>query len=195
MTGVQTCALPILPARLVLACGLVGVAGAGYMRHAPFRDLLTLHFLDAPRPGEFRNQTVFDFTESFDVAAYLRDRTPSDQPIQVWGYESLVYYLADRPAASRFQMTHPLVMRVPGEDLTPMQSRWRDEFLKDIAERRPAYVAVVTQDNWWWAPDERTSQQLLNDFPEWKSVIERDYAFDRSIGRFLIFRRRGSALP
>jgi hypothetical protein len=48
---------------------------------------------------------------------------------------------------------------------------------------------VVRQDNWWWAPEERTSEQLLDDFPEWKQLIERDYTHERDIGRFRIYRR------
>ncbi|MEO6222669.1 MAG: hypothetical protein ABIP90_05420, partial [Vicinamibacterales bacterium] len=180
------------PAQLVMAGLLLAAAAPVYMWDAPFRDLATLQFLKPPRPLEFRNNTVFDYTESYDVAAYLRERTLPNEPVQVWGYESLVYYLADRPAASRFQMTHPLVMRVPGEPLTPMQQRWRGEFVADIGRRRPAYVAVVRHDNWWWAPDEQTSEQLLDDFPEWKSVIARDYALETTIGRFLIYRRVAS---
>ena len=159
------------------------------MRNAPVRNLVTLRFLERPGPDEFRNQTVFDFTESFDVAEYLRAHTSRDQPIQVWGYESLVYYLVDRPAASRFQMTHPLVMRVPGGELTPMQQRWRTEFMRDMRERPPRYVAVVRQDNWWWAPEEQTSEQLLDDFPEWKAIIAKSYRLEHTIGRFLILRR------
>ena len=142
--------------------------------------------------NELRNETVFDFTESYEVAAYLRARTRPDERIQVWGYESLVYYLADRRAASRFQMTHPLVMRVPGEELTPMQLRWRAEFLEDVSLRPATYIVVVRQDNWWWAPEEQTSEQLLDDFPEWQRIIERDYEREHIIGRFLIYRRTTS---
>ena len=178
-----------MPSQRVLGQLLLAAAVPFYMWDAPIKNLVTLHFLRPPSPMEFRNKTVFDYTESYETAAYLREHTSPGQPVQVWGYESLVYYLADRPAASRFQMTHPLVMRVPGEALTPMQQRWRAEFVADIDRRRPAYVAVVQQDNWWWAPDEQTSEQLLDDFPEWKGLIARDYALETTIGRFLIYRR------
>ena len=95
------------PAPTVVAWALLAGAALFYMRNAPIARLVTLQFLQPPEANELRNQTVFDFTESYDVAAYLRERTRPDERIQVWGYESLVYYLADRLAASRFQMTHP----------------------------------------------------------------------------------------
>ena len=176
-------------AQRIMATLMLAVAAVFYMREAPLKDFVTGHFLNPPRANEFRSNTVFDYTESYDLAAYLRARTEPDQPVQVWGYESLVYYLADRSAASRFQMTHPLVMRVPREALTPMQQRWREEFVGDIHRRQPPYVAVVQHDNWWWSPEERTSEELLDDFPEWKDVIARDYALETTIGRFLVYRR------
>jgi hypothetical protein len=184
--------LPRVP-QLAMAVLILVAALPFYVRKVAVQDLVTLHFLSPPRPLEFRNRTVFDYTESYDVASFLREHTSPNQPVQVWGYESLVYYLADRSAASRFQMTHPLVMRVPGDDITPMQRRWREEFVADIERRRPPFVAVVREDNWWWAPEERTSEQLLDDFPEWKNVIARDYSLETTIGRFLIYRRAAPA--
>lgn len=178
-----------IPTQLLAAQLLILAALPFYLRKEPINNLLTLHFLDRPGTNEFRNRTVFDFTEDFDVASYLQARTSSSDRIQVWGYESLVYYLADRDAASRFQMTHPLVMRVPGQDITPMQRRWRQEFMNDMVQQQPVFIAVVKDDNWWWAPNEQTSEQLLDDFPEWKEYIHKNYALQQTIGRFLIYRR------
>ncbi len=160
-----------------------------YLRMKPVYNLLTLHFLERPHPEEYRNGTVFDFAEDYDVAKYLEAHTLPHDPIQVWGYESLVYYLANRHAASRFQMTHPLVMRIPGQEISPMQQRWRQEFMNDVAKQRPKYIAVVQDDNWWWSPGMKTSEELLDDFPEWKEYIQNNYALEHKIGRFLIYRR------
>ena len=176
-------------ATVLVAVALMIAASFVYMRKAPIREFASLRFLGPPVANEFRIDPVFDFTESYEVAAYLRQRTRPEDSIQIWGYESLVYYLAERDAASRFQMTHPLVMRIPGQPLTPMQERWRAEFISDLTKRPPAYIAVVRGDRWWWAPEERTSEELLNDFPEWKALIEQHYALDHTIGRYLVFRR------
>jgi len=184
-----------IPTQLLIANLLILAALPMYFKKEPITNLLTLRFLDRPLENEFRNGTVFDFTEDFDVAAYLQARTERADRIQVWGYESLVYYLADRDAASRFQMTHPLVMRVPGNDITPMQRRWRREFMRDMVRQKPGYVAVVRGDNWWWAPGQRTSEELLDDFPEWKAFIHNNYALEHTIGRFLIYRRLSASRP
>jgi hypothetical protein len=166
-----------------------------YMKREPIKNLLTLRLLQAPLPNEFRNEPVFDFTEDFEVAQYLKAHTQPEDRIQVWGYESLVYYLADRDAASRFQISHPLVLRIPGQGLGAMQLRWRQEFLQDMAQRQPVYIAVVREDRWWWAPEERTSEELLDDFPGWKEFIHNGYVLEHTIGRFLIYRRSSVTRP
>jgi hypothetical protein len=164
-----------------------------YLRADTLRRLVGLSFLEPPVPGEFRNGTVFDFTEDTELAAFLRARTGPGDRIQVWAYDPVVYYLADRRAASRFYMTHPLVMRPPGGELSNMQHEWRREFLQDMHDNHPVFVAVARHDDWWWAPMRLTSEQLLGDFPEWKSFIEENYELERAVGRFLVYGRTDSA--
>jgi hypothetical protein len=69
-----------------------------------------------------------------------------------------------------------------------MQARWRAEFLRDLEARPPRYVVVTRNDHWWWAPGERSSEQLLDDFPEWKAWIRARTRLEREIGRFLVYR-------
>ena len=176
--------------RLAVAHLLVLAALPVYLHRDPFEKLASLQFLQPPEPNEFRNRSVFDFTEDWDLAEYLRNHTTSTDTIQVWGHESLVYYLADRDAASRFQTSNPLVTRAPGEDITLMQKRWREEFIRDVTELRPSYIAVVRDDDWWWAPEQQTSEQLLDDFLAWKEFIANEYSLETMIGRFLVFRRK-----
>ena len=176
--------------RLAVAHLLVLAALPVYLHRQPLENLVTLQFLERPEANEFRNRTVFDFTEDWDLAEHLRKNTESDDRIQVWGHESLVYYLAERDAASRFQTSNPLTARAPGEAITPMQVRWREEFMSDVTSLRPRYVAVVRSDDWWWAPEQQTSEQLLDDFPAWKRFIISEYSLEMTIGRFLVYRLR-----
>ena len=176
----------------VLASVLVLAAGVHYVNPVDIDRLIHLQFLERPAPNEFRNSTVFDFTESWDMAEYIRAHTAPDDRIQVWGFDALVYYLAERRAASRFQSTTPLVVRVPGRPLTAMQQAWRSEFMTSMHDNPPAIIAVVQQDDWWWAPDRQSSWQLLDDFPEWKAFIFDHYTRDADIGRFAVFRQKSS---
>lgn len=173
---------------LSITVAIVVAAAVITIRADSIANVLSLRFLERPQPGEYTNAGVFDFTESWDVAEYLESNTKANDKVQIWGYEPLVYYLAGRWPASRFYATYPLVIRTPGENLTAMQLRWRDEFMGDVMRNKPAYIAVLREDNWWWSPGRMTSQQLLNDFPEWKLFIENLYVPEREIGRFTIYR-------
>jgi len=174
----------------VLAALLIAAAIPVYMHADSVRALLSLRFLHPPEAGEYRNADVFDFTESWDTAAWLREHTRPDERIQVWGHESLVYYLADRDAASRFQTSNPMVVHQPGKPVSAMQQGWREEFMHSMLSSPPVYIAVVQKDNWWWAPGQQTSWQLLDEFPEFKAFLFDRYAEVHRIGRFVIFRLR-----
>lgn len=177
-------------APLALAAALVLAAVPVYVDFASVRRVASLEFLGDPAPDALVVGTVFDFSEDVALARYLQQRTSPGDRIQVWGHESLVYYLAERSAASRFQTSNPLVTRPSDGLLTPMQQRWRLEFLRDVRLRMPRFVVVTTRDRWWWAPGELSSEELLDDFPAWKRLIEHNYISETHVGRFHVHRRR-----
>jgi hypothetical protein len=181
-----------LPPSWAFALALIAAAAPFYLRRAPLERLVSRAYLDAPMPGEYSNLPVFDFTESWNAATYLREHTTRADPIQIWGYESLTYYFADRRSASRFHITTPLVLRSGDGQLHPMQQRWRREFVEDVAREAPPYIAVVRDGGWWWAPGRRSSDALLADFPAFRSLLEARYERDIEIGRFVLYRRRAA---
>lgn len=155
--------------------------------------LASLDLAGPPDGWAYRNDGVFDYGESWRLAAHLRERTEAREPILVWGYEPLVYYLAERHPPTRFHTTHPLVERGASGELSEMQRRWRREFMADVRRHPPAFVAVVREDDWWWSPDRMTSRELLSDFPAWREFLEANYRRDGEIGRFLVYRRADDA--
>lgn len=178
---------------VLLAVLLLLAAVPVYIHRDAVANLLSLRFLHAPLPGEYRNRTVFDFTESWDTAAWLREHTQPDDRIQVWGHESLVYFLAGRSAVSRFQTSNPLVVHPSDRPLSGMQQGWRAEFMRDVQAAPPVYIAIVHDDNWWWSPGQQTSWELLAGFPQWQQFILANYRSETRIGRFEIFRYSGHA--
>lgn len=131
-----------------------------------------------------RGTDVYSFLAAQDTAAYLDAQTKEDDTILVWGFQALVNYLAHRRAPSRYVFDYPLTIEQPESEL---RQEARDTFLTDIREKRPIYIVTVTNDvNPLQAVD---SQQLLNDFPEFKAVIDRDYRLEKDIADFHLYRR------
>jgi hypothetical protein len=107
------------------------------------------------------------------IASRIRERTRPGDPILVWGFESGLYFLADRPASTRFGFLYPLV-RGGGSEL---EARYLREFTASLRDRPPAYVVVFTQ-SYDEAALPQANQAALAAL--W-SLLERCYAVDEAL--------------
>lgn len=117
------------------------------------------------------------------VASFLRAHTEPDDPIFIWGFEPLIYWLADRPPASRFIYTVPLVV-----DWSP--DAWRPELISDLTREQPRFLVVAHNDALPWMTgraDDSAAQ--LRGFPELEALIARHYRRAHTIEDFDIYRR------
>ena len=126
----------------------------------------------------------FSLPADFVVADYIRNNTGPDEPVFIWGCETLVYYLANRENVSRFIHNFPLRC-----EWTP--DRFGSELLNSLAGDRPRYFLIVRNDPAWWATGtHEDSMKSMQRYPGIERFLSENYLFDRSIEDFLIFRRR-----
>ena len=132
----------------------------------------------------FRDRQDFSLSADLQVAQFLREHTAPGTPVFIWGFEPIVYFLADRPPASRFISQQPLV--------TPWSPpQWRDELIRDLARRRPEYILVLHNDVMPWVTTcPYDSAGELAYFPRLADLLERDYRPDVTMEDFEIHRRR-----
>jgi hypothetical protein len=127
-----------------------------------------------------------DFSLSADreVAAYVQDQTDTDETVFIWGFEPLVYFLADRRPASRFIYTVPLVT-----DWSPPE--WREELVRDLTGQLPTYVLILHRDALPWMTGRRddSATQLLS-FPALTGILDERYEKESTIEDFTIWRLR-----
>jgi len=119
-----------VPAR-VLSLGLVAaIAGAYVLRegHYVFRmgDTELIRSLYAENP----------FLEAPDIGRYLAAHTAPDDRIAVLGSEPEVLFYANRPPATGYIYTYPLM------EPQPYAPRMQEEFRREVEAARPAYVVV-----------------------------------------------------
>jgi len=73
------------------------------------------------------------------AAAYLKSVTTPDDTILIWGWESVIYFLAQRESPTRFALPFALYVKTP----------YLDEFagilLKEVEARPPAYIADLRE--------------------------------------------------
>jgi 4-amino-4-deoxy-L-arabinose transferase-like glycosyltransferase len=132
----------------------------------------------------FRDRQDFSLSADLRVARFLKEHTAPGTPVFIWGFEPLVYFLADRPPASRFISQQPLV--------TPWSPpQWRDELIRDLARRRPEYILVLHNDAMPWVTTRPyDSAEELVFFPALAGVLEHEYRPEAPIEDFGIYRRK-----
>ncbi len=134
--------------------------------------------------ARYNNYGDFSLLADREVASFITNNTATNDTIFIWGFEPLIYFLADRRPASRFIYTVPLVT-----DWSP--SEWRAELIGDLDHRRPRYVLVVHNDALPWMTgrlDDSFAQ--LGAFPELQQLIQSRYASTGGIEDFDVWRRR-----
>jgi len=119
-----------------------------------------------------------------DVAAYLRSHTEPADTVFVWGFEPLIYFLADRAPASRFLYTVPLVT-------TWSPAGWRAEFVRDLEEKRPPFIVVAHNDVLPWMTGRRDdSAAQVQSFGEFQGLLDTRYRTVQRIEDFDIYEQR-----
>ena len=119
------------------------------------------------------------------VAKWLLRETPVNEPIFIWGYDPMIYVLANRGMVSRFAYTYPMVVPWAPVD------RYKAELMDSLRATPPSAVVVGSDDGVRVVMGHRKdSQQTLQEFPELQSFIHDGYAPPVAVGRFQVYRRR-----
>ena len=118
------------------------------------------------------------------VAMLLRERVAPGQPVFVWGFEPVIYDLADRPPASRYLYN------------VPQRSAWarektREQLMRDLEHRPPAAIVVEHNDVFPMVTgDTIDSARALEGFSELRQLIEERYTRTAQIEDFDIYLAR-----
>ena len=122
-----------------------------------------------------------DAAENRAVAEYLKQHTPRDKPVFVWGFECIIYDLADRPLASRY------IYDVPQRatwSKTPMQAALMREL-----EANPPSAIVIEHNDVFPMVTGNNDDSAHSTFAGLSRMMGEGYAFDKRIGDFDIYLR------
>ena len=113
---------------------------------------------------------VGDFSAVRNVAVrdWLRRHTEPGDAVLVWGDGPAVHFLSDRPAASRFADTLPVVGL---EGRTELVDEYRAELVAELGRRPPPHVVVF-----------EGLQRGLVQFPQFESFVSFGYVEAATIG-------------
>ncbi len=175
-------------ARAAVLCA--GLAAAALVSRWPARarDLVRAagsraaleEYWRSPRHDSGRD---FSLRANLALADWLRAATDPGTTVFIWGYEPMVYFLARRPAVTRFIYTFPLIVNW-------QTGRFRDELVAQFVAR-PADVFVVEHDDAtpWVTGHDKDSFETLMDFPALRDYVAAHYEPEVRVGRFDVYRR------
>jgi hypothetical protein len=119
-----------------------------------------------------------------EVAAFLRARVPADRKVFVWGFEPVIYDLADRTPATRYLYDVP-------QRVAWAKEKERDTLMRDLDAGRPAAIVVERRDVFPMVTgDAIDSADTLKDFPALRDRLAERYALATTIEDFAIYLER-----
>jgi hypothetical protein len=118
------------------------------------------------------------------TAFYVRERTQPGDSIYVWGFDPAIYLLADRPTASRFLFSFPLM-----SDWTPPE--WKVDFVQELARNRPVYFIVERGGTATWIVGyEIDMADYIGWYPTLHQWLEAHYEIETEIGGSILYHRK-----
>ncbi|WP_104984562.1 glycosyltransferase family 39 protein [Sorangium cellulosum] len=118
------------------------------------------------------------------VAAWVRERVAPERPIFVWGFEPVIYDLADRAPATRY------LYNVPQRAVWAREPA-RDALMRDLAASPPAAIVVERRDVFPSVTgDGLDSRDTLDGFPALAGLLAERYELAVMIEDFEIYLER-----
>lgn len=116
-----------------------------------------------------------------EVAALLRARVPADRKVFVWGFEPVIYDLADRDPATRYLYDVP-------QRVSWAKHKERDTLMRDLDAGRPAAIVVEHRDVFPMVTgDAIDSADTLKEFPALRDRLAQRYELASTIEDFDVY--------
>jgi len=140
---------------------------------------------DFLRPfDKLSNSLSFSNTEN--MAKYIRENTGTSDTVWIFGHESLVYFLAQRRSPTRFQWDYPLTIDVPGAE--KIKNLFLKTCLLEINQRKPKIIFIMQNDA---NPIEREDSVIQwSGIPELVEFLSKNYIFSQESYNALIYWRK-----
>lgn len=106
---------------------------------------------------------------------FLKANVPANRPVFVWGFEPVIYDLAERPLASRY------IYNVP-QRVAWVKQEARKELMSELRAKRPAAIVIEHRDVFPHVTGEALdSADALPDFYEFNEMLKNNYQLARAI--------------
>jgi len=125
----------------------------------------------------------YSASANYLCADYLQRHTQRQDPVFVWGFEMLIYHLADRRPPTRFCSNFPLTVTWHRQD-------WYEELAASLEKNKPVYILLATGDVMPWVTGHMMDSvtTLKQKFPELSNMIVQNYTVETQIKNMIVCR-------
>lgn len=128
-------------------------------------------------------ETFTTIRPNLQVVDYVRAHTEPSDMIFVWGFEPMIYFLAERECASRYVYNHPLFVDIPNLSM-------RQEFVDELKSNQPVYILIAQDDTNFLATGQRyDSQEAFERFDTFYNFVQAEYTQEKAMDYFVLYRR------
>ncbi|WP_281281308.1 glycosyltransferase family 39 protein [Aliiroseovarius halocynthiae] len=136
---------------------------------------------DAVYVGNLVPFSDFDILETLEFAQTLKKHHGPDDTLFVWGFETMLYFLAETPPRYKFPYAWPFMV-------AHNDGRYDSDLLNRLKTVPPTHFVVQLQDATPWATgNPRSSEGQLQHFPELLAFLNENYSQIEEHSRFKLF--------
>ena len=119
-----------------------------------------------------------------ELVDYVERESEPEDTLYVWGFWPVASFWLDRPLATRFVVNN-------GLRATWAPESWRQELVEDLTADPPGFIAVGRNDvqPWLVGTSETSEEHLRDNFPEFRQLLQDQYAFTQDLGLFILYER------
>ena len=126
----------------------------------------------------FRASSDFDLNGTLAFAETIRARRAPEDKLFVWGYETMLYFLAESPPYYRYAYNWPFMVSY-------YDGRYTDDLLARLRSDPPAQFVVQKEDATPWVTYRaESSDQMLHEYPALETFLRDNYHLATSTPRF-----------
>ena len=151
---------------------------AGHLRLLQANATIQEHHAIHPMPVDF------DIAATEDFAALLATHRAPGDSLFVWGYETMIYFLAEEPPRYRYPFAWPFVVDFHDGRYTP-------DLMARLAANPPRHVVIQNSDATPWVTGRpESSAEFLALFPELSSFFAAHYTPVAETEKFTLLERQ-----
>jgi len=141
-----------------------------------------LYYNKFPIVGKDKDVFSSSVNDIILVSDYLKKSSAEGDMIQVWGLESVIYFLSGVKPATKFGHLYPFVV---GSEKS--RENYKQEFLGKIITVRPKYIIVTNNDANMLIG--KTSKKHLMEFVALNDFVTNNYKIVKKIGDYEIYKK------